>query len=111
MIPAKPDFRLQASGYRLQVVPMPRSSSRSRSVEVVLRTFLDANLPPAHDGGPPGGWITPSCNIVGRSSRVAQCSASLPPATRYQWLWRAAKALPVGGTTPFNGPRLVPSER
>ena len=35
--------------------------------------------------------------MVGRSSRVAQCSASLPSETRYQWLWRAVKALPVGG--------------
>ena len=54
--------------------------------------------------------MTPSCNIVSRSSRVAQCSASLPLATRYQWLWWAVNALPVGGTKPFNGPRFVPSE-
>ena len=26
----------------------------------------------------PGGWITPNCRMAGRSSRVAQCSASVP---------------------------------
>jgi hypothetical protein len=49
--------------------------------------------------------------MAGRSSRVAQCSASFPSTTRYQWLCLAEKRLPVGGITPLSLPVFVPSER
>jgi hypothetical protein len=55
-----------------------------------------------------GGWITPIWSIAVRSSRVAQCSQSFPPATRYQWLCSATKRLLLGGAKPPSLPRFVP---
>src|SRR5664280_1406457 len=44
-----------------------------------------------------GGVTTPNWSIADRSSRVAQCSASLPSATRNQWLWAYSNSFPLGG--------------
>src|SRR3954451_7970923 len=63
----------------------PTSRPRGQTnLGAIFQTRPNTNLLRAQDGGPPGGCITPSCSMVGRSSRVAQCSASLPTATRYQ---------------------------
>jgi hypothetical protein len=56
--------------------------------------------------GCPGGWITPIWSIAVRSSRVAQCSQSFPPAIRYQWLCSATKRLLVGGAKPPSLPKV-----
>src|SRR4029450_13910741 len=86
--------------------PHASQVGRQRIQEPRVTAVTARVLAACSDGGGPAGCTIPSCSIATRSSRVAQCSASLPSATRNQWVWWAENRLPVGGTTPVSGPGL-----
>src|SRR5262245_8751847 len=100
----------QHPGQRLRVVP---SHGHARLLRVIQKGRISSDAAPAslrlrpgspaYDPACPGAGATPSCCSKPNISNCAQCSASLPPATRNTSIPVTLTCLPVGGI-PISSP-------